>query len=231
VVTQLLASRNETDIVSAIEFLVSAVEYNLDGSDEAARRMLPLVFAPVDRQASRNAVYKAISEIYLSDRCNLHNCDNLPRETKVAINLIDLALRSNLGEISAVEKVLDDLLRSEENNQPVLGKDVLEAVCFEGINAMNKIQKTSGNAIQVACGAFLVLSMMAAARPDVVAENLENVVLKGLNAENCFIRRFASLILKNMSTTITLFYQLKEDEKACHRGVHNHATILRQSAK
>lgn len=206
VVTQLLASSNETDAVSAIEFLVAAVKFEVDGARAAARRMLPLVFAPAEKQATRDAVRQAIDDLYLSSRSSVPQAEEarLAPDHRIAVNLIELARGSNLGELSALEKVLDELVRpTAESPEPNLTTGVLDALFEECERAA---ASGARGAVEVARGAMNVLGMTAAARPDVVALHLDQLVRTGLQSRDGLLRRYSAVALKQLAPIVRAFF-------------------------
>ena len=46
VITQLLGSKNSSDVIESLQFLTSAYEFNLKGATEAVRKALALVWSP-----------------------------------------------------------------------------------------------------------------------------------------------------------------------------------------
>lgn len=63
VVSQLLGSKNSTDVIESLQFLTSAFEFGLKGAVEAVRKSLALVWSP--EQHVRDALVAMYKKLFL----------------------------------------------------------------------------------------------------------------------------------------------------------------------
>ncbi|KAF6145391.1 hypothetical protein GIB67_034161 [Kingdonia uniflora] len=94
---QLMASSSATDVENTILLLMRCRQFQIDGSDACLRKMLPLVFS--QDKSIYEAVESAFVTIYIKKS---------PSDT--ARNLLNLAIDSSIGDLAALEFLVDALV-------------------------------------------------------------------------------------------------------------------------
>ncbi|GAB4818223.1 hypothetical protein N2152v2_005269 [Parachlorella kessleri] len=101
--TQLLASSTASDVQESIALLLTCKQFAVDGSAEAIRKMLPLVFSR--EQAVKTHIVEALDQLYITGWAG-----NMFSSEQAARNLIELATGATLGELGALEEVVKEFL-------------------------------------------------------------------------------------------------------------------------
>lgn len=207
-VTQLLASTNDSDVEESVHMLVEAVTHDLDGARPAARKMLPLIFA---KEASvRACVLEAVHKLYLDPQSPLAEGLRMSAEQRVAVNLIELAKGSTLGELSALEEILHLLVAPEEGAMDgKLDASVIEALFAECERATAAAAGGARGATEVARTSMHLLSMVAGTRPDVVVSNFDQVTKGALAANDGLLRRYAAVCLQRLQPIVRDRFRLE----------------------
>eukprot|EP00899_Mesostigma_viride_P025352 jgi/Mesvir1/6000/Mv00748-RA.2 len=160
---QLLASSTNSDVVAAIQFLVLAQQFQIDDARAAVRKMLPLVFS--GEASIRETVVDACVLLYLKG----HAADT-------AWRLIDLSLGATLGELTSMEAVLCEMVKSSHLKSATVR--VLWDI-FAGRVASPTAGATSAQAQAHRRAALLVLSMAAGADASIITQQLPTLLEHG----------------------------------------------------
>ncbi|CAG9466088.1 unnamed protein product [Pedinophyceae sp. YPF-701] len=186
VVTQLLASPSNTDVIEAITFIVMAKSFDVDGAASAARKVLPLIFhreLPV-----AEAVAEAAQRMYFAQprapNAGGAETEILPHQ-QTAMNLVNVVSAANVGELSALETVISKLLASGELRESIVL--ALWDVAERGSD------KAAGSAMAL-------LAMVAAAKPEMVAEKFDILLKIGFDRlGNALLMRHACTAISNVA--------------------------------
>lgn len=136
VLSQLLESKTQSDILQSIEFLVKAKLFGIEHCDHGIRRLMVLIWS--NEPPIQQAVTQAFSKLYLA--------------SKSPSKVIKLALVCNIGELASMEEVFKRL-----------GNDSFSP---QTVKSLWNIFSTYGKADEAskivdARGALMVLSMLA----------------------------------------------------------------------
>ncbi|KAK9839654.1 hypothetical protein WJX81_003584 [Elliptochloris bilobata] len=164
--TQLLASAAQSDVAEAITLLLAAARFGIEGAPAALRRMLPLVFSR--EQAVRDAVVDALDELHLAGK--------QPQEAM--LSLISLTYGATLGEMSALEEVVAQLLVRQP--APLLRPLHLQALwnshagpeADPNPNLTDTPASAAEDPLRELRGGLELLAMVAAKRPEIIGERL-----------------------------------------------------------
>ncbi|XP_028550454.1 condensin complex subunit 1 [Dendrobium catenatum] len=107
ILVQLLASSSVTDVENAILLLMRCRQFQIDGSDECLRKMLPLVFS------QDKSIYEAVENAFVSIYIRKN-----PLET--GRNLLNLAINSSIGDLAALECLIGSLVSKGEISQSTI---------------------------------------------------------------------------------------------------------------
>ncbi|KAK9836505.1 hypothetical protein WJX74_001907 [Apatococcus lobatus] len=188
-IIQLLASATTTDVQEAVTLLMTFRQFQVDGTGQALRRMLPLVFSR--EQGVREIVTEAIHQAYIAQ-------EGAPDHHKAAQNLIDLAAEASCGELSSLEEALGTLLTSGQ-----LRPGVIKALWGIAGPACQRLAASGGSdeaARREARGAVAVLAAASDGHPQHVATNLGLLIQAGFQAGHgdALIMRSAAIMLHRL---------------------------------
>ena len=167
---QLLQSGTASDVAEAIGLLVLLTQFGVDNAETGARRMLPLIFS--SDAAARDAVILALERMYL--------CDD---PASGARRLADVAARSSTGEAASLEEVIRMMALQKSGQSGGLDIRLVKAVLSNAIGAAAVKQQgrrnTGGGEDEESVdtyGSLILLSMMTAARPEILRERVANII-------------------------------------------------------
>ncbi|XP_022328669.2 condensin complex subunit 1-like isoform X1 [Crassostrea virginica] len=172
VICQLLGSKTNTDILEAIDFFVTGFEFGVTLTMIGIRRMLHLIWS---RESSvKEAVVSAYKRLYL----NPQGGNQRSKAFSIVKNLSALLSGANLGDLTSLEGLVVELMKSGEIDQSVI------QMLWERF-AM-KVPNTS---MEESRAAITLIYMIAGADMGVVKSNIDVLVKEGLGerAESDFI--------------------------------------------
>ncbi|CAB4316818.1 unnamed protein product [Prunus armeniaca] len=149
---QLMASSSATDVENTIHLLMRCKQFQIDASEACLRKMLPLVFS--QDKSIYEAVENAFIKIYIKKS---------PVET--AKNLMNLATKSNIGDLAALEFIVGALVSKGDISTGAISA-LWEFFCFN----------VSGTTAEQSRGAFPVLCMAAKSSSIVLGSHLQDII-------------------------------------------------------
>ncbi|GFR90044.1 condensin complex subunit 1 [Elysia marginata] len=163
IICQLLGSKNTTDILEAINFLVTATEFGVVAATAGVRKMMVLVWS--QEQTVREAVTGAYRQLYLQPKGK----NSKAAAASVVKNLSALLIGCTYGDLSSLETLVCEFVKSGDINKPVI-QTLWETFTL----------KSSSVTEQDARAAVMLISMCARAEPNIAKSNLEVLVQEGL---------------------------------------------------
>ncbi|KAJ1401699.1 HEAT repeat associated with sister chromatid cohesion protein [Sesbania bispinosa] len=149
---QLMASSSATDVENTILLLMRCKQFQIDGSEECLRKMLPLAFS--QDKSIYEAVENAFHTIYIRKN---------PMET--ANNLLSLATDSNIGDLAALEFIVGALVSKGDISSSTISA-LWDFFCFN----------VSGTTAEQSRGALSVLCMVAKTSTGVLGSHLQDII-------------------------------------------------------
>ncbi|RDY13843.1 Condensin complex subunit 1 [Mucuna pruriens] len=149
---QLMASSSATDVENTILLLMRCRQFQIDGSEECLRKMLPLVFS--QDKSIYEAVESAFHTIYIRKS---------PIET--ANNLLSLATDSNIGDLAALEFIVGALVSKGDISSSTISA-LWDFFCFN----------VGGTTAEQSRGALSVLCMVAKTSTGVLGSHLQDII-------------------------------------------------------
>ncbi|XP_054795196.1 condensin-1 complex subunit CAP-D2-like [Prosopis cineraria] len=149
---QLMASSSATDVENTILLLMRCRQFQIDGSEECLRKMLPLVFS--QDKSIYEAVENAFNTIYIRKN---------PVET--AKNLSSLVIDSNIGDLAALEFIVGALVSKGDLSSSTISA-LWDIFCFN----------ISGTTAEQSRGALSVLCMVANSSAGVLGSHLPDII-------------------------------------------------------
>ncbi|KAL3637175.1 Condensin-1 complex subunit CAP-D2 [Castilleja foliolosa] len=152
ILVQLMASSSSSDVENTILLLMRCRQFQIDGSEECLRKMLPLVFS------QDKSIYEAVENAFITIYVRKN-----PVET--AKNLLNLSVDSNIGDLAALEFVLGALVAKGDITASMLSA-LWDFFCFN----------ISGTTAQQSRGALSVLCMAAKSSPAILSSHLQDII-------------------------------------------------------
>ncbi|KAL6498518.1 Condensin-1 complex subunit CAP-D2 [Orobanche hederae] len=149
---QLMASSSSSDVENTILLLMRCRQFQIDGSEECLRKMLPLVFS------QDKSIYEAVENAFIT----IYITKN---QMETAKNLLQLAVDSNIGDLAALEFILGALVSKGDITASMLSA-LWDFFCFN----------ISGITAQQSRGALSVLCMAAKSSPNILSSHLQDIV-------------------------------------------------------
>jgi condensin complex subunit 1 len=180
-VSQLLGSRSTSDVLEALEFLCTAQEFSLPMASAGMRKAMVLVWS------SDNSVKEELLSKYT--RLYLTPEEETPRRRYEAMcrNLITLTEDLTTGEQASFEELIVLMVKKGTIPQPVL-KLLWEV--FSG--------KSVCTCVEDSHRALIVLSMAGAADCELLKENFDLLVTRGLGTGNLGVAKQMCIALQKM---------------------------------
>eukprot|EP00257_Ricinus_communis_P021384 XP_015580865.1 condensin complex subunit 1 isoform X1 [Ricinus communis] len=149
---QLMASSSATDVENTILLLMRCRQFQIDGAEECLRKMLPLVFS------QDKSIYEAVENAFIAIYVR-----KLPVET--AKNILSLAIDSNIGDLAALEFIINALVSKGEISTSTISA-LWDFFCFN----------VSGTTAEQSRGALSVLCMAAKSSTGVLGSHLQDII-------------------------------------------------------
>ncbi|POW12989.1 hypothetical protein PSHT_07936 [Puccinia striiformis] len=194
-IEKLLASKVKSEVLEAIYFFKTAWNYKIKGAQDGIKRMLHLIWSTENSTVEettkdvaagnedgpkelkeikgvRFALIDCYQELYFAplvrqqgETVSAYANRNIARITR---NMIELTYQATLAELTSLEELMGVMMERGYVHEDVIYK------LWEVYSTSKDISK------QQRRGAIIVLGMLAAPRPNVVADNLDKLVAIGL---------------------------------------------------
>ena len=158
-VSQLLSSKATTDVLEAIDFLVTARQMGVESSEAGVRNMLALVWTT--EPAVKESLVTAYNTLYFS----------LPKPKMVADNLISLVSAASPAELVSLEKLLHEMYQQNRLTPELFGLLFDFVVCTDDSLVTKEMRRN----------ALKVISLVSACNPSFMQARIGDVVAVALN--------------------------------------------------
>ncbi|KAF2417534.1 condensin complex component cnd1 [Tothia fuscella] len=218
IVTQLLSSKNKSEIIEAMDFFVMLDAYKIETARIGIRRMLRLIWTKGNSDEGKG-VQTHLIESYKGlffdapDSFTGNDAANY-----VARNMISLTFGATPAELTSLEQLLSTMMKQELVNDAVVQK--LWAVYGVQVKEISKNQRR---------GAIIVLGMLALAEPDIVVKEMEvclRIGLGELGRRDLGLARYTCIALQRINTA----GKKNEKSKQMGRLPNDHAVLVRLAA-
>ena len=168
-VTQLLSSRNKSEVIEAMDFFVIIDAYKIETARIGIRRMLRLIWTKGNSDEGKG-VQTHLIECYKGlffdapDTFNVNDSANY-----IARNMISLTFGATPAELTSLEQLLSNMMQS----------DLVPPLVVEKLWQVYGVQNKDISRSQRR-GAIIVLGMLALANPEIVAKEIETCLRIGL---------------------------------------------------
>jgi len=169
VVTQLLSSKNKSEVIEAMDFFVVIDAYKIESARAGIRRMLRLIWTKGNSDEGKGVqthLIECYKDLFFDapDSFNANDAANY-----IARNMISLTFGATPAELTSLEQLLSTMMKGELVNEVVVQK--LWQVYGVQKKEISKNQRR---------GAIIVLGMLALANPDIVVKEMETCLRIGL---------------------------------------------------
>ncbi|KAJ3010187.1 Condensin complex subunit [Thoreauomyces humboldtii] len=181
VMCQLLASNAKGEVIEAMNFFVTAYQYQMECATIGVRQMVHKVWdkdaGESERMSVRDHLMKSYMAVYFETvPSGKRQCD------LVAENFIKLTYTMTLAELTSLEQLITMLVASKAFDNETL--DVLWGV-FGSRKQSSRRRR----------GAIIILGMIGKAKKEVIAENLDNLL-----HDDFLLARYTCVALQQLGT-------------------------------
>ncbi|CAL4065931.1 unnamed protein product, partial [Meganyctiphanes norvegica] len=163
IVCQMLASKQVSDVMEAVQFFVTAFEFGLLNAMSGVRRMLSLVWSK--EQNIKDAVVEAYQRLYI----NVDAPNDRVRSQHIVRNLSALITGATLGERTSMEEIVAQFVNTGDINK--------NCVTLLWERFTKAIPETSDDDAR---SALVLLAMCANSEDSIVKSNIPVLVMCGL---------------------------------------------------
>ncbi|KAK8183630.1 condensin [Phyllosticta capitalensis] len=193
VVTQLLSSKNKSEVIEAMDFFTVIDAYKVQTSRSGIRRMLRLIWTKGNSDEGKG-VQAHLIDCYKSlffdapDTFDTNSAANF-----VARNMVSLTFGATPAELISLEQLLSTMMKQRAVNDHVIAK------LWQIYGVQKKGRETSRTQRR---GAIIVLGMLALADPSVIVKEMEiclRVGLGELGRRDLGLARYTCVALRRMN--------------------------------
>lgn len=223
IVTQLLSSKNKSEIIEAMDFFVTLDAYKIETARTGIRRMLRLIWTKGNSDEGKG-VQTHLIESYKGlffDAPGSFSANDAANY--VARNMISLTFGATPAELTSLEQLLSTMMKAELINELVIQK--LWQVYGVQRKEISKNQRR---------GAIIVLGMLALADPDIVVKEMETCLRIGLGElgrKDLNLARYTCIALRRINAAASGGKGAKDPNAiAAAKLPNDHAVLVRLAA-
>ncbi|KAL1794022.1 hypothetical protein ACET3X_007443 [Alternaria dauci] len=191
VVTQLLSSKNKSEVIEAMDFFVTIDAYKVANAKLGIRRMLRLIWTKGNSDEGKG-VQTHLLECYKGLFFDAPpGLDDNAVANYISKNMISLTFGTTPAELTSLEQLLSTMKKQGLVNELVIQK-------LWQIYGYQK-RETSRNSRR---GAIIVLGMLALSSPDIIQQEMETCLRIGLGElgrRDLGLARYTCIALRRMS--------------------------------
>lgn len=199
ITTELLQSKNVTDIQEAIDFFVHCHEFGIDEALVGFKRMILLI--NVQEKSVKDTILSAYKRIFF-DSSRYEGKSN--RNSLVVSNFINFVQEASIGECLALESLIGQFVQS---------KDFTKEMERELWARFTKVK--ANTTIEESIAAIQLIGMLASSNPDIINQNLQYCVQYGFSNNGCSEQE--SRLVRETCLAIRKSLPRKLDEKRSMR--------------
>ena len=219
VVCQLLSSKNKSEVIEAMDFLVIIDAYKIEAARTGIRRMLRLIWTKGNSDEGKG-VQTHLIDCYRGlffaapDSFSENDAANY-----VSRNMISLTFSATPAELTSLEQLLNTMIKNDQVPDLVVTK-------LWQVYGVQK-QDISRNQRR---GAIIVLGMLATADPEIVVKEMGTMLRIGLGSlgrSDLVLAKYTCLALRHMNPSKR---QVKGDATVATKLSNNHAILTSLAA-
>ncbi|KAJ5537941.1 hypothetical protein N7494_007420 [Penicillium frequentans] len=218
VVSQLLSSRNKSEVIEAMDFFVVLDAYKVETARSGIRRMLRLIWTKGNSDEGKG-VQTHLIDCYKGlffdapDSFSPNDAANY-----IARNMISLTFGSTPAELTCLEQLLSTMMKAGHVSETVIAK--LWQVYSVQKKEISKTQRR---------GSIIVLGMLALADPEVVVKEIEAMLrigLGGLGRSDLVLAKYTCIALRRMVPG----RQAKSKDIGIPKLANDHSVLIKLAA-
>ncbi|KAL2379885.1 hypothetical protein RJZ90_004959 [Blastomyces dermatitidis] len=218
IVSQLLSSRNKSEVIEAMDFFVMIDAYKVETARAGIRRMLRLIWTKGNSDEGKG-VQSHLIDCYKGlffdapDSFSSNDAANY-----IARNMISLTFGATPAELTSLEQLLSTMMKIGHISDLVIAK--LWQVYSVQKKEISKTQRR---------GAIIVLGMIALADPEVVVREIEAMLRVGLGSlgrADLVLAKYTCIALKRMKPG----RQAKSKDVVSPKLSNDHAVLSKLAA-
>ncbi|KAJ5114606.1 hypothetical protein NUU61_000365 [Penicillium alfredii] len=218
VVSQLLSSRNKSEVIEAMDFFVVLDAYKVETARSGIRRMLRLIWTKGNSDEGKGVQSHLIDcykDLFFDapDSFSPNDAANY-----IARNMISLTFGSTPAELTCLEQLLSTMMKAGHIPETVIAK--LWQVYGVQKKEISRTQRR---------GAIIVLGMLAIADPEVVVKEIETMLrigLGGLGRSDLVLAKYTCVALRRMVPG----RQAKSKDIGIPKLANDHAVLTKLAA-
>lgn len=216
IVCQLLASKNKSEVIEAMDFFVVIDAYKIEAARTGIRRMLRLIWTKGNSDEGKG-VQTHLIDCYRGlffgapDSFSENDAANY-----VARNMISLTFGATPAELTSLEQLLSTMVKAEHVSELVITK--LWQVYGVQKQDISKNQRR---------GAIIVLGMLAMAEPDIVVKEMGTMLRVGLGnlgRADLGLAKYTCIALRRINPTRR---QTKDASASASKLDNDHAVLTK----
>ena len=215
-VSQLLSSKNKSEVIEAMDFFVIADAYHLEPAKSGIRRMLKLIWTKGNSDEGKGVqahLIECYKGLFFDAPGNFTSND---AANYVARNMISLTFGASPAELTSLEQLLATMMKEKAINELVIQK--LWQVYGVQKKEISKQQRR---------GAIIILGMLALADQEIVVREMETCLRIGLGPigrRDLVLARYTCIALMRMTNNKPT---KGVEGKASTRLPNDHAVLIR----
>ncbi|PWN31904.1 uncharacterized protein FA14DRAFT_82463 [Meira miltonrushii] len=198
--SQLLVSTSKAEVLESMEFFRVAHEYQVPGARIGVRKMIHLIWTKDNNtlvmedgkelKGIKSRLIEVYRSLYFDPLPSKSNTDNINR---IARNLVERTFDVTLAELTSLEELLSTMCGEGMIDERVIDK--LWSV-YSSPKAIPRAQRR---------GAIIILSMLAVARKEIVADHIDTLLgtgLGGLGAKDVVLAKYTCVALSRVGGSV-----------------------------
>ncbi|KAK5169012.1 condensin complex non-SMC subunit Cnd1 [Saxophila tyrrhenica] len=214
-ISQLLGSKNKSEVIEAMDFFVVADAYRIETAKSGIRKMLRLIWTKGNSDEGKGVqshLIECYKGLFFDAPGNFSANDSA---NYVARNMISLTFGASPAELTSLEQLLATMMKEKAIGELVIQK--LWQVYGVQKKEISKQQRR---------GAIIILGMLALADPDIIVREMETCLRIGLGTlgrRDLVLARYTCIALMRMTNSKP---SKGVEGKANTRLPNDHAVLL-----
>jgi condensin complex subunit 1 len=214
----LLVSTSKAEVLESMEFFRVAHEYKVPGADVGIRRMIHLIWSKDNNslvmedgkelKGIKSRLIEVYRSLYFEPLNNLGPRDNVNR---IARNLVERTFGATLAELTSLEELISTMC-----GEGMIHEDVVDKL-WSVYSSPKPIPRGQRR------GAIIVLSMLAIAKKEIVAEHIDTLLgvgLGSLGAKDVVLAKYSCIALGRVGGSVKKVKGALSDEQVRYPMTH-----------
>ena len=216
--SQLLVSTSKAEVLESMEFFRVAHEYKVPGASVGIRKMIHLIWSKDNNslvmedgkelKGIKSRLIEVYRSLYFEPLPMLNARDNINR---VARNLVERTFGATLAELTSLEELVSTMC-----GEGMIHEDVIDKLwsVYSSSKAIPRGQRR---------GAIIIISMLAIAKKEIVAEHIDTLLgigLGSLGAKDVVLAKYTCIALSRVGGSVKKVKGALSDEQVRYPMTH-----------